>query len=190
MIDIALLQIASSLNQSLRRSFGVADDLVSLASLHEPDGSLAPQSAGRLSMFLVGVERDTLPGGAARVAAAARVGLAPPPVCLNLRVMLAASFNASQYAQALRLLSAAVGFFQSRPLFDHHNTPDLDPRISRLALDLENLGFAELANAWGMLGGKYLPSVLYRVRMVAIDAAQVYAEAVRIARPRIDIKER
>jgi hypothetical protein len=118
------------------------------------------------------------------------VGLAPPPVCLNLRVMFAASFAAGHYAQALRLVSATVGFFQSRPLFDHHNTPDLDPRLSRLALDMENLDFAALANAWGMLGGKYLPSVLYRVRMVSIDANNVRAEAVRFTRPMLGVGER
>ena len=190
MIDIALLQIASSLNQSLRRSFDVADDLVTLASLHEPDGSLATQATGRLSMFLVGIERDTLPGGAPRATAAARVGLAPPPVCLNLRVMFAASFNSGHYAQALRLLAAAIGFFQSRPQLDHHNTPELDSRIDRLALDIENLGFGELANVWGLLGGRYLPSVLYRMRMVSIDARHVLAEATRITQPQVGVEAR
>lgn len=182
MIDTALAQIATSLNQSLRRGFGVSDDLVAVSSLLDQDGGVAAQAAGKLSVFVVNIERDTLPLAVARAATGTRVGLAPPPVCLNLMVMFAAHFTGANYPEALKLISGTVAFFQSRPLFDHHNTPDLDPRIDRLALDIENLGFGDLGNVWGMLGGKYVPSVLYRVRMVSIDAGQVFADVPRIVR--------
>lgn len=187
MIDTALLQIATSLNEALRRSLGVAEDLAALSSLHEPDGSLASQATGRLSMFLVNIERDALSGTGSRVAPTARVALSPAPVCLNLQVIFAACFDARRHVESLRLLSAVIGFFQSRPVLDHHNTPELDPRIDRLALDIQNLSFAELANLWGLLGGKYLPSVLYRVRMVSIDARHSFAEVGRVAQPQVGV---
>ncbi len=182
MIALALAQIAGSLNQSLRRGFGVAEDLVVVSSLLDQDGSVAAQAAGKLSVFVVNIERDTLPLAPARASSGTHAGLAPPPVCLNLMVMFAAHFTGANYAEALKLISGTIAFFQSRPLIDHHNTPDLDPRIVRLALDIENLGFGDLGNVWGMLGGKYVPSVLYKVRMVSIDAGQVSAEVPRIVR--------
>jgi len=58
-------------------------------------------------------------------------------------------------------------------MMNPQNTPELDPRIERLMLDIANLGIAELSNLWGVLSGKYVPSVLYRVRMVAVDLAQI-----------------
>lgn len=180
MIDTAIAQIASSLNQSLRRGFGVAEDLAVLTSLHEHDGSVATQAANRLSVFLVNIERDTLPLMATRTQGAERVVIAQPPVCLNLMLMFAAHFTGNTYPEALKLVSATISFFQSRPLFDHQNTPELDARIDRLALDIENLSFGDLGNVWGLLGGKYVPSVLYRVRMVSIDAGHVFAEVPRI----------
>ncbi|WP_457333512.1 DUF4255 domain-containing protein [Rhizobacter sp. P5_C2] len=187
MIDTALLQIATSLNESLRRSLGVVEDLVSLASLHEPEGSLSSQATGRLSMFLVNIERDTLPTTTNRNTSAGRVALAPPPICLNLQVMFAACFDAGRHAEALRLIASVIGFFQSRPVLDHHNTPELDTRIDKLAFDIQNLSFAELANLWGLLGGKYMPSVLYRMRMVSIDAGTTYAEVARVAQPQVGV---
>jgi len=180
MIATALTQIATSLNQSLRRRFDASEDLVAVCGLLGQDGGVAAQAAGKLSVFVVNIERDTLPLAPARTGSGTRVALAPAPVCLNLMVMFAAHFTGANYPEALKLISATVAFFQSRPLFDHHNTPDLDPRIDRLALDIENLGFGDLGNVWGMLGGRYVPSVLYKMRMVSIDAAQVSAEVPRI----------
>jgi hypothetical protein len=111
-----------------------------------------------------------------------RVALSSRPVCLNLMVMFAAQFAAANYAEALKLISATIAFFQSRPLFDHHNTPDLDPRIDRLALDIENLALGDLGNVWGLLGGRYVPSVFYKMRMVSIDAGEVSAEVPLVVR--------
>ncbi len=187
MIDTAILQIASALNQSLRRSFGVAEDLVVVSSLHDQDGSIATQAANKLAVFLVNLERDTLPQSLPRMTGGARVGLTQSPVCLNLMLMFAAHFSAATYTEALKLVAGTIAFFQSRPLFDHHNTPELDPRVERLALDLQNLAWGELANVWGLLGGKYVPSVMYRVRMVSIDAGQVFAEVPRVTQPQVQV---
>jgi len=107
-------------------------------------------------------------------------------VCLNLMLMFAANFSGSNYPEALKFISSTIAFFQSRPLFDHQNTPELDPRIDKLALDIENLGIGDLSNLWGMLSGKYLPSVLYRVRLITIDAGQLNAQLPLVRQPQVD----
>lgn len=175
LIDLALGAIVRQLNESLRRTFGVREDMAVLSSLVEPDGSVGTQSQNRLVVSLVNVERETL---AQREPRPPRNPLGPSvvsaePVHLVLTVLFAASFDGAHYDEALKLLSATVGFFQSRPVLDPHNTPELDRRIDRLALDMVNLGFAELSNLWSIVGGKYQPSVLYRVRMVSVDLAQI-----------------
>ena len=87
--------------------------------------------------------------------------------------MVAACFNGGNYPEALKLISHAVSYFQRQPYFDHQNSPDLDKRISKLALDIENLNVQDLSSLWGVLSGKYLPSVLYKVRMVSFDSGDV-----------------
>ncbi|SEL38322.1 Protein of unknown function [Roseateles sp. YR242] len=185
MIDAALVNLAQQLNQSLRRSFMVTDDLVVVSSLHEHDGGLATHTANRLALFLVNLQRDTIGGVAPKTPTHGRQTLQPAPVHLNLMLMIAANFGGSTYPEALKLLSSTIAFFQSRPLFDHHNTPDLDPRIDRLVLDLENLGFSELSQVWGLFGGRYLPSVMYRLRLITIDAGHSQATLPPVRDPQV-----
>jgi hypothetical protein len=185
MIDLALGAIVAHLNQALRRSFALREDLVLLANLHEQDGSVALQADNRIIVSLVNIERDTMPQRDLRpTSPGLRNVLSPGPVYLNLHVLFAAHFGAANYTEALKLISGTIGHFQSRPVLDHQNTPELDPRIDRLALDIANLGIAELSQLWSILSGKYLPSVLYRVRMVALDMNSVHGQGRPIVEPR------
>ena len=189
MIDLALGAIVRQLNDSLRRTFGLSEDMAVLGNLVEPDGSPGTQAQNRLVVSLVNIERET---AAQRERRPARDPLAPgvvtrEPVHLVLSVLFTANFDGSHYDEALKLVSATVGFFQGRPLLDHQNTPDLDRRIDRLALDIVNLGFSELSNLWSVLSGKYQPSVLYRVRLVSVDLDQISALRQTLLRPDVDV---
>lgn len=182
MIDVAIALISSQLNQALRRQFQVDEDLVVVSNLHEQDGSVATNVANKLVVFLAGIEREDMPHrGVAAAPLGARVGLSPAPVHLNLMLMFAANFGGSNYPQALKFISSTIAFFQGRPAFDPQNSPDLDRRIQKLTLEIENLTVADLGNIWGMLSGKYLPSVLYRMRMISIDSGQLAARVPRIS---------
>jgi hypothetical protein len=64
-------------------------------------------------------------------------------------------------------VDGVVAFFQAHPVFDHQNSPDLDQGIDRLVLELEPLSLTDLSNLGGILGGRYVPSVLYRARMIS-----------------------
>ena len=175
MIDAAMSLLAGQLNQHLRRVFRASEDVVVLSNLLEPDGSVVPLVTNKVALFLVGVERDTTaqrspePGGLGGLSRLQ--GYAP--IHLNLLVMCAANFSGSSYKEALKFLSGAITFMQGRPVMDHHNTPDMDPRLERLVLAIENLSTNELHGLWGIHGGRYLPSVLYRVRMVSLDSQQI-----------------
>jgi hypothetical protein len=189
MLDAAIGLIATQLNQALRGAFQLSEDLVVVTNLVDVDGSAPVSAANKLVIFLANIERETAvasQGMRAAVAGGDRDAVAQTSaaVHLNLMLMFAANFGGSKYPEALKFISATIGFFQGRALFDHHNSPDLDPRIERLALDIENLNVAELSNLWGILGGRYVPSVLYRVRMITFDSGQITHLAPRIARAR------
>jgi hypothetical protein len=174
MIHAAVSHIASQLNQFLRRSFDLGEDVVVLSSVMEQDGTLSPNTSNKLVVFLVNVEKDTVSLNQASMGGRGGFSVASfPPVSLILYVMVAANFSGNNYPEALKFLSNAVSFFQRQPLFDHQTTPELDKRISKLALDIENLNLQDLSSLWGVLSGKYLPSILYKVRMVSFDAGDV-----------------
>ena len=52
------------------------------------------------------------------------------------------------------------------------------------SLEIENLDADGLSQLWGVLGSRYLPSVLYRMRTVTIDAGALTAETLVIRAPR------
>jgi hypothetical protein len=74
------------------------------------------------------------------------------------------------YGKALEMVQNTIGFFQKKNVFDHTNTSSLDPGIEKLILEMVSLNMEQLHQLWSMLGGKYHPSVAYRMRMVTIDS--------------------
>lgn len=189
MIGQTLSQLAVQLNRFLRHNFKLEEDAVLVSNLNEADGSLLTQVNNKLLLFLVGIEKEV----AARSKTVApdinysRIPNSSPPLHLNLYVMLAANFNGTNYSDGLTLLSASISFFQRNSLFNHQNQPDLDKAIERLTLDLEHLSIQDASNLWGMLSGKYLPSVLYKVRMISFDGADIYSQSGLLSKPATDV---
>jgi hypothetical protein len=98
-----------------------------------------------------------------------------PKIFLNLYLLFAV--NKSDYSEALKLLANVIQFFQYRFVFDLQNSPNLDPKIERIIMDLHSLNFEQMNHLWGILGGKYLPSVLYKMRVVGIEDETADASA-------------
>ncbi len=165
MIYLALNHIVGELNQFLGRSAIAGESIVVLSNPVESDGRAEALATNKVVVFLAGIERDTTPGRVGN----SRSQAGTTPTYLNLYVMVAANFTGKNYSEALRYISDIIGFFQLRPVFERQSSPSLDPGIEKLILDMENVERRELNNIWGMFGGKYMPSVLYRMRMLTID---------------------
>jgi hypothetical protein len=90
-----------------------------------------------------------------------------PKVHLNLYILFAV--NQTNYDESLKRLSLIIQFFQYRNVFTPLNSPDLPAGVERLICDMVTLSFQDLNNLWGILGSKYLPSVMYKVRMIKIS---------------------
>jgi hypothetical protein len=94
-----------------------------------------------------------------------------PELKLNLHVLFAANFT--HYDQALKYISYVLTYFQAHPVFTSDQYPALAPDIGKLTVELLSLNYEQLNQIWAFIGGKQLPSVAYKVRMVTLqDAAQ------------------
>lgn len=87
-----------------------------------------------------------------------------PVLFLNLYLLFSAKHN--KYDEALKHLGSVIAFFQSNSRLTI-GTPD----NIEVVCSLHNIGFENLNNLWTVLGGKYMPSVIYKVRMLAFQAA-------------------
>lgn len=96
------------------------------------------------------------------------------PVNLNLYVLFAA--NRTTYEKSLISISNIIAFFQSKKVFTQTNTPFSssnsafdDLKEFKFVVDLYTPTFEQLNYIWGTLGGKSVPSVLYKVSILHIE---------------------
>jgi len=97
------------------------------------------------------------------------------PVHINLFVLIAA--NSSTYESSLKYLSHIIKFFQGKNILTHLNafeqnndpTNQEEAEPFRLIIDLHSTTFEESNYLWSTLGGKQLPSVCYKIRVLALE---------------------
>jgi len=93
-----------------------------------------------------------------------------PNIKLNLYVLFCARYvdndGDDNYGEGLKQLSNIIAFFQGKYVFTPENSPSMDPELQKLIVDLYSYTFEQQYNFWSILGAKYLPSVLYKVRLV------------------------
>ena len=107
-----------------------------------------------------------------------------PALLLNLYVLF--SINKDDYADSLVLLGHIVQFFQFQNSFTPLSHPHLDSRIEKIMVDLYTMNFEQVNHLWSVLGGKYLPSALYKVRQLTIDENAITSESGLIREIRLD----
>src|SRR4051794_7121901 len=173
MIDKTLTFLVGELNGFLATAFPANEPHAVLSNLAAPDGSAPREIENKMVVTLANIERETIalsrPSSTAPSGSPLQVS---PPLNLNLYFLLSASFP-SDGAQALRFLSASLGYLQAKPVFTPQTSSAFPRGLQRLTVEMVNLSLTELQHVWAIAGAKYLPSAFYKARMVAIQDAQV-----------------
>lgn len=108
------------------------------------------------------------------------------PVYINLYLLFTANFSADAYDKAINRLFRVIEFFQGRKVFNlkkairsSESNTLLDNANADvfLEMDLHTLSFEQLNDLWGSLGGKQLPFVLYRARLLPIQMERTTGRA-------------
>ena len=163
MIYSALNTISEKLNTHFSNRFSLSEDKMLLSNIVNQDGTVAITETDKVILTLVNLQPEPISGSAQVASGGAYTNR---PVNLNLFVLFSAHFSENNYSEALKFLSAIISYFQVNPAFSRENTPELDPYIEKLTFEIYDTNFQSLSYIWGMLGGKYLPSVVYKIRMV------------------------
>ncbi len=125
------------------------------------DGSSTLTNANSIVLTLVNIQQENIMSRVGSNEGGSR------PIHLNLYVLFSACFTA-KYLDSFDYLSAVLHFFQTNPVLNHSNSPELDPSVSKLTFEIENLDTAAMSQLWGAMGTKHLPFILYKIRMVTI----------------------
>ena len=168
MLDHVLTFFASELNTYFQARTGIAGDDVSPGLVVGDNGKFAIKD-DNIGVTVINIEeeatlKDQLPEVRYVQGQHTRV---EPQIRLNLSILFCANYKL--YDQALKYLSLVLTYFQSNRVFTPGQFPALNSSIERLIVELQTLNYDQLNQIWSFIGGKHLPSVVYRVRLVSIQ---------------------
>lgn len=170
MLNIALKFLEDQLNTYLRTRRGSSSTLgqVNMSKLVDDEGkSAVTQDTIGTSIINIEEERIFKSQGSEYAYTNGQHIVLEPELKINLYVLFAANFK--QYEEALKYISYVLMYFQSHPVFTREEYPELDSRIEKLTAELQSLNYEQLNQIWTFIGGKQLPSVIYKVRMVSLQ---------------------
>lgn len=174
MLDSAVKFLADEVNLYLKRR--TASDVVKVipGGLADDSGKWAV-TEGSIGLALVNVEEERVMRSQVpdREIVSGKQVVRQPELKLNLHLVFAARHK--EYDHALRYLSYVLTFFQAHPMFTPDEYPALDANIEKLNLELLSYGPEQLNQLWAYIGAKYLPSAVYRVRMVVLQDVEPQA---------------
>lgn len=195
MIYKAIYLIQSQLSQFIQPIAG--PDEVVLGNIAFNDAPDQNSIRDKIVISLVNVEEEgTLKNGRSFYKDAGGVQYTERPVYLNLYLLITAHYPQA-YDTALIRLGSVIEFFQFRKYFDVKSAkplPDgLDPLnpddVSLyLTMELYTLTFEQINHLWGSLGGKQIPFVMYKARLVKIQEKKVYQEGPLIEEIQQDLR--
>ncbi len=108
-----------------------------------------------------------------------------PPVHVNLYFLFSSTYDvgtADAYEIALHRISLTAQFFQAKKKFNVVNSPFSSIAIAapesiseqikqqiQVTMELYTLTFEQINHLWGSLGGKQVPFLMYKARLVSIQ---------------------
>jgi hypothetical protein len=145
-------------------------------------GSVQAESLdGKVVMSLINLEEETtLKNYPSAKVRDDKTEFTNPPVNLNLYIII--SGNCTSYDISLKSISKTIEFFQGKKVFTSANTVFNRTDVSmdvldhfKFILELYTPSFEELNYIWGTMGGRQLPSVIYKIQLIKIDQEKLRA---------------
>jgi hypothetical protein len=173
-IDVSIAQVVNEMNAYLNlRAPGQDPDRVVAGSVFDLVGGPRTTMKDRILVQVVNVEENSV-YRSMETSRARPDGMherVRPSVRVNLYVLFVA--NMDVYAEALKMLSLVIAFFQNRYTFEISGNGD---GSSKVIFQLSSMTFEQQNHLWASLGAKYMPSIMYKAAILDIHDTQVEAE--------------
>ncbi len=170
MLFVAIREIATQVNQFLAPLATLGQVKLADVAKHErpADASGTDEMENQILLTLINIEEENaLKNNYPTQQIGASIIAQPPAQFLNLYLLFSANFT--QYDESLKHIGYVIRFFQANKRLTI-NDAETGLRYDIL-FAMHHVGFENLNNLWTVLGGKYLPSVLYKARLVMVQEA-------------------
>jgi len=173
MIYNALQAVVSQLNDFLKVNFQQTEDKAILGTILDEEGSVPEGNRNKVIMTVVNMDQETAAQWARTFVREERGGKKYElnnPLNYNVDILVSTLFT--DYDESLKFLSEAIYFFQAKSVFTKEDTPKLPDNIQQLSFETIKLTYGEAHSLWTALGAKYMPSVLFKMRMLSFQNSE------------------
>ena len=170
MITPVLKYIAEEINSHYDETVEEFVKLGNIARLESSSGTSGADLQSKVILTVVNIDEEkTLKNSPHYIKQGDTLQKRNPTLFLNLYML--ASCAVDDYETALTNISRVISFFQQKYVFTPENAVASFPsgHVEKIILDLFSLNFEQVNHLWGISGGKYQPSVLYKLRLIQIQ---------------------
>jgi len=193
MLKTALEFVQDELNSYIQKrdpvNFG-SKDLAVLSNIVTQDGNFAfddPNTAGEHAIIitLVNIEESRIAECQNYFHKKADGTILKGNPAVNLEFFVLFTAYSDDYNSSLRNLTFITNFFQTHNVFTPEKFPHLNShadsdkpwqKVEKLLFTHHNLTFEQQNNLWGALGAKYMPSLIYKLRILRFEDDQYQSE--------------
>ncbi|MEL6811871.1 MAG: DUF4255 domain-containing protein [Bacteroidota bacterium] len=183
MIHNTLNFLTTSINNYLKIKNGLDEEKVFLTHVSDESGVAIPDKSLGLSLVNIEEEKVFKEQKTTFINSEGGVEFRNPELKLNLYILISANYDSDNYSEGIKQLSYVISFFQSKNVFTNDNSPAMaseNPDLKKLILELYSYSFEQMYNFWSVLGTKYLPSVLYKVRMLTVQEEELIGDTLPV----------
>lgn len=172
MIYEVLQTLTDNLNVYFRTKLKIQEDKAELSAIVNQDGTIALQSENKVLVSLLNIEREPFSANSGNIGR--------QKLSLNIIVIFCCHFSNSNYSEAIRFLDLIISYFEENYTLEAQNIYDSNNKIK---IEIETFNLEKVHNIWSTIGAKYLPSVVYKLRMIVVDSNSIsnFAPAVQKA---------
>lgn len=181
MINNALQFTSNVLNQFLKNRFGLDESKVLLNNLIDSNGAIPAANQNKIILSLINIEKETnkpFYGNHQQIANGNYVNTSPAER-YNLDVLISSNFD--DYNETLKFLTAVITFFQVNTFIDAGKFSNIPAGLTKLEYEIEKITYHNMQSLWTAMGAKYQPSVLYKMRLITIQANEAVSFTTAIA---------
>ncbi|HWY37683.1 MAG TPA: DUF4255 domain-containing protein [Bacteroidia bacterium] len=170
MITQALQFTNAILDQFLKNRFGLSESKVLLNNLIEGNGSIPEINHNKVVISLINIEKETARPFYVRNQKLGNGNYSDISATERYNLDLLISSNFDDYSESLKFLDAVILFFQATPSPDAASYSGIPAGNTKLEFEIEKVTYHQMQNLWTAMGAKYQPSVIYKMRLVTVQA--------------------
>ncbi len=168
MINAVLSVLKDKLNEYFKNVVGATDSNI-VEFIDTQSNDPISFTNDKVTPFLINISEDRKFRNPDQYSGIIKEGIRTqinPEIRIELLVLFVSKFG--NYNQALKFLSHVIKFFQANRIFNPLNSPQLsDENIEKLIVELISIPLEEQNQVWHSLNTSYLPSVLYRIKLLS-----------------------